>query len=412
MNKKILISVAVTLLAAIEIINSFQPTGYSFDVAASIDGHVFAVQGKVGMKIFKLDSNKSQLELISILRPPKGNYFRNLKVVGDHAFIAALPITEDAAEGGEVISVDISDPYHPKILDMGHVGTGMGLFIKDDLAFVAAGREGLHIYDIHDPSSLKLVGSCKTPGTAWDVWVSEDHAFVADHEKGMAIVDISRPTYPKYLGQTYWRGISYMFSLNEEYEKHLEVGPVKKELSDIFISNSFPLQDDATIAEENEMEWTIAENHEKRIRVKKEGENLNFYLIDPCAEIVRGEGGGLYVAAGLQGLIAIDVSDPSRPEIVTQYKPEKDAYCEGLAIRDGLLYLACGNDVDPSSNGLIIIDFSDPSHPELVGKCPFSGLVEGVALSEDRAVVANTQEGIALIDISDVKVPTLLYRAA
>jgi len=39
-------------------------------------------------------------------------------------------------------------------------------------------------------------------------------------------------------------------------------------------------------------------------------------------------------------------------------------------------------------------------------------LVEGVALSEDRAVVANTQEGIALIDISDVKVPTLLYRAA
>lgn len=47
------------------------------------------------------------------------------------------------------------------------------------------------------------------------------------------------------------------------------------------------------------------ENHgEKRIRVKKRGENLSFfYLIDPCAEIVRGEGGVLYVAAGLQGLI-------------------------------------------------------------------------------------------------------------
>jgi hypothetical protein len=80
----------------------------------------------------------------------------------------------------------------------------------------------------------------------------------------------------------------------------VEVGRVKKELSDIFISNSFPLQDDATIAEENEMEWTIADNHEKRIRVKKEGENVNFYLIDPCAEIVWGEGGVLYVAAGLR----------------------------------------------------------------------------------------------------------------
>lgn len=294
---------------------------------------------------------------------------------------------------------------------MGHVGSGMGLFIKDDLAFVAADREGLHIYDIRDPSLLKLVGFCRTPGTAWDVWVSEDHAFVADHEKGLAIVDISRPTSPKYLGQTYWKGISYMFSLNKESEKYLEGGPVKKELSDIFIRNSFPLQDDATIAEENETEWTIIENHETRIRVRKEGENLNFYLVDPCAEIVRGEGDVVYVAAGLQGLIAIDVSDPSQPDIVTQYKPEKDAYCEGLAIRDGLLYLACGNDVDPDSNGLLIIDFSDPSHPELVGTCQFSGLVEGVALSEDRAVVANTQKGIALIDISDVKVPTLLYRA-
>ncbi len=55
----------------------------------------------------------------------------------------------------------------------------------------------------------------------------------------------------------------------------------------------------------------------------------------------------------IKGLIAIDVSDPSRPEIVTQYKPEKDAYCEGLAIRDGRRYLACGNDVDPSGNALL-----------------------------------------------------------
>lgn len=145
---------------------------------------------------------------------------------------------------------------------------------------------------------------------------------------------------------------------------------------------------------------------------KKEGGTLNFYLIDPCAEIVRGEGDVVYVAAGPQGLIAINVSDPSQPKIVSQYKPGKDACCEGLAIRDDLLYLACGDDKDPSNNGLLIIDFSDPSHPELVGTCQFSGLVEGVALSEDRAVVANTQEGIALIDISDVKVPTLLYRAA
>jgi len=166
------------------------------------------------------------------------------------------------------------------------------------------------------------------------------------------------------------------------------------------------------IVKNNDSYWAIMENSTKRISIQKESNELNVYLEDPCAEIVRGEGNYVYVAAGPQGLIVIDVSNPFRPELISQFRSGNNACAEGLAIRDNILYLANGNHEDSTDNGLLVIDVSNPSNPKLIGKCPFSGWVEGVTLFEDMAVVANTDRGVAIIDVSDVRDPLFVCRGS
>ncbi|MGB2840939.1 MAG: hypothetical protein WBC40_00435 [Halobacteriota archaeon] len=391
--------------------SGFPPVRYTFDVAVLQEGYAFVVDGTTGMKVFKLNSDRTQMEPISFLFPPRGHYFRNIKIQDNYAFIADNPTSENAVGGGGIIAVDISNPYKPKIVDIAEKGMGLGLFIKDNYAYVADGVEGLVIYDISDSTSMKVIGACNTPGTAWDVWVSGDYAFIADLEKGLAVVDVSNPALPKYIAQASWEGTTYIFSMGLESEKYLSDGTISKELLNLFANNGLSLVEDDIVVKENEDKWVIMENDEESYIVQKEGEKLNVYMVHDSAEIVRGEENFVYVAAGMQGLKVINVSNPFEPEVISQFKYTNDACAEGLAVRDNLLYLANGNYADPADSGLLIIDVSDPSSPKVIVKSSFSGWVEGVALLEDRAFVANTGKGTALIDISDIKKPLLLSRA-
>jgi len=388
------------------------PAGYTFDVASSDDGYVFAVEGDRGMKIFQLDSNRSRLDMVSVLYPPKGLYFRNIKLAGNYAFVASLPNGNDPFVKGELAIINISNPYYPMVSYISDMGSGFGLFIKDSYAYVAAGTEGLHIYEIGDSSAVRIVGKCETPGTAWDVWSSGNYAYIADNENGLAVVDVSNPVLPKYLGQAIWSGMIYLFSMGPESGKYLINGTIEKHILNKFHQNGFSLENGDTIVKNNDSYWAIMENSTKRISIQKESNELNVYLEDPCAEIVRGEGNYVYVAAGPQGLIVIDVSNPFRPELISQLRSGNNACAEGLAIRDNILYLANGNHEDSKDNGLLVIDMSNPSNPKLIGKCPFSGWVEGVTLFEDMAIVANTDRGVAIIDVSDVRDPLFVCRGS
>ena len=391
--------------------SGFPPAGYTFDVAVSQEGYAFVVDGPMGMKVFKLNSDGTKMEPISFLFPPRGHYFRNIKIQGNYAFIADVPKSENAASGGGIIAVDISDPYKPKIVDMAEKGMGLGLFIKDNYAYVADGMEGLVIYDISEPTSMKVIGAYDTPGTAWDVWVSGDYAFIADLEKGLAVVDVSNPALPKYIAQTSWEGTTYIFSMGLESENYLSDGTISKELLNIFANNGLSLVEDDIVVKENEDKWVIMENDEESYIIQKEGEKLNVYMVHDSAEIVRGEENFVYVAAGIQGLKVINVSNPFEPEVISQFKYTNDACAEGLAVRDRVLYLANGNYTDPADSSLLIIDVSEPSTLKIVGKSSFSGWVEGVVLFKDRAFVANTKEGTALIDIFNSEKPLFLSKA-
>jgi hypothetical protein len=158
-----------------------------------------------------------------------------------------------------------------------------------------------------------------------------------------------------------------------------------------------------------------------------------------------------YVAVSL-GLQIIDISDPSNPKFKGSYKTHLHTW--GITISDNYAYLvnccgAMGHRYEP--DGLLIIDISNPSNPQFKGsyKTPdglfilaisgnyaylasyISGLLQivdisdpinptfkgsydmpshttiGMAISGNYAYIANKDLGLRIIDVSDPSNPTL-----
>ncbi|MBN1331227.1 MAG: hypothetical protein JXA54_17290 [Candidatus Heimdallarchaeota archaeon] len=82
-------------------------------------------------------------------------------------------------------------------------GQPYDIFVRDDLAFIAAGiNKGLEIVDISDLSSPKKIGETEvffedTIG----LFVQDDFVFTANKEKGMKIINVNRVRHPKVVAE-------------------------------------------------------------------------------------------------------------------------------------------------------------------------------------------------------------------
>jgi len=51
-----------------------------------------------------------------------------------------------------------------------------------------------------DSLNVRFVGGCDTPGTGFGVTVSGDHAYVADYDAGLRVISVSDPAHPVEVG--------------------------------------------------------------------------------------------------------------------------------------------------------------------------------------------------------------------
>jgi hypothetical protein len=293
-----------------------KPVGNCLDVAFhEKSNRLFVAAGGAGLHVLEVkDGKMSPVTTVS-----DGGSPRKLALSGDHLYVA------DATRGLVVFDVAGKDPVcNWKQQE----GQGMGISLQDRYAYLAAGAEGLHVFDL-SADAPKPAGECKTGGQARDVWVNGKYACVADEQQGLAVVDISVPSRPQMISLATWA------------------------------------------------------------REKS------------TAQAVRGEGPLAYVAAGRQGLVIVDVENPRRPTVVSRYKSHPSGFAKGLSVQEGLVYLANANGDSAEDNGLIAIDVRDPKSPKVKGKCAFAGNVEGVCRAGHHVFVANTLSGIRSVDISD-----------
>jgi hypothetical protein len=294
---------------------------------------------------------------------------------------------------------------------------------------VTAGERGLHVFD-SDSGELRYVMTSYDDGYYRNLKVWQERAYVVDSRRGLVVLDISGETpvttwvQPRggaaglhVVGSTafvaaFGDGLQ-VFDLSDP-DSPVTVGSTATAGSawDVWAHDGF-----AYVADFNAGLTVVDVSPPAEPRVVT---TVTWAKRYQSAEIVRGEGSFVYVAAADHGLVIIDVSDPRHPVVTSQYRPFRIGAAEGLAVRDGLVYLAVGSQIEfkggrsdlematTKENGLHVIDATDPRRPVLLGKISFLGWVEGVHLAGDIAYVANAFTGVRAIDVRDPSRPILV----
>ena len=115
-------------------------------------------------------------------------------------------------------------------------------------------------------------------------------------------------------------------------------------------------------------------------------------------------GSKAYVADWSNGLVIVDISDPSNPTKLGSYNTKGSSHSVALSSDGSKAYVADG------FNGLVILDISNPAHPTKLGSYGTAGTARHVILSSDstKAYLADWEDGLVILDISNPAHPTKL----
>ena len=239
--------------------------------------------------------------------------------------------------------------------------------------FVAAGADGLVIFDISNPEKPVNISSLET-NDAHDVAVNEGYAYVADSDRGIRVIDIDSPLRPVEVG-----------SRKTSDARSIELLRIDDEtLHAIVADGTYGVKVlDVSNPKDPERIFSIATTEASDLIIFEK--NRRHYAI---------------VADGPGGVVIIDLDVPD-PAVVSSFKME---YASGLSIQENLLFVA---DLE---KGLKILNLEDIKNPELVSSYDLERAID-VAVSDDYAYIASDTEGLLIFDVNSPTLP-VFYDAA
>ncbi len=251
---------------------------------------------------------------------------------------------------GKLHVADISDPGDPKVVgSLTGLGNTRQIAVREGIAYVTARENGVFLVDVRDPAQPKLISHYDSIEVATGIDVSGDVMFVACRLHGLELVDVSNPQKPLHLS-------------------------------------------------------TVRTGEAQSVAVR------NGYAYT-----------GVWHSSEL---VVVDVRNPREPKVTA--KCPLGGYGDGVAVRDDHVYVATGHhsrtrprdkEGDPGfgrGHGLELFEISDPAKPVFVSRIkgpPFYRIgndMWSVKVAGDCAFVADTHNGIFVVDISDPEQPSFV----
>jgi len=229
--------------------------------------------------------------------------------------------------------------------------------VAGDLAYLAAGSNGLRIIDASDPYALAEIGVSGSPGYSRDVALVAGFAYLADGFNGLQIVDVSDPAFPALRGAT---GATEAWSVD-----------VAGSLACVA---SIPLGGSSGYLE-------VIDVTDPDLPLPLGG----LATAEMISDLVM-DGNLAYLTVGDGTLRVVDITDPLTPYLAADVTTP--AVTENIAVAGPLVYLGCGE------AGTAVYDISDFGAPEPVGV--LGGLSGAVAATSNRLYVTLGHHGLQI----------------
>ena len=276
--------------------------------------------------------------------------YNGIKVVGRYAFVIA------GSDGVHIF--DVSRPRSPsKISVIGSMDYSYSVDINGFNLYIADGAGGVRIFDIRDKYNPEQLSFIPTKNKSVDLQVSGDYCFVAEEKGGLKIIDISKPFFPDEV--SVWNKCDYV-NLVEVMHDYVYLADEKGIIA-FSVSNIDSL------------------GNYKRIGAM---ESINQIVTD---------GRFLFASSFENGLLVAEVMNVSHPlvQILPKYSGIENIYVSGF-----YLYFTQGSIIGA-------LRMLVPFNPYLSGNVGFAGNISDVYVTGNLLYATCGFDGFKILKISD-----------
>jgi len=315
--------------------------------------------------------------------------------------------------------LSVSDPTDASLLfSSGEIyGVTRGLVKSGNLVFIATEFEGLVTLDVTDPNQVVEVSKLDSLGPSGSVAVNGNIAYVSRFIDNPSItsnptyvVDISDPAAPMIIGE--------FASLNEQV---WEMEFINNQLTILDEEDGLQIFDASTanspqlIGDKDSYGWpqdiTFENNLMFLANTKDAVQILDVSNIDLIQELATIDSDESWSVAAANDILLVggkeasdklkvyDISNPRQPQQIDEF--QSGSRVADIVIQNDIAYLANGAD------GLRIMDISNPAQISELGTLDIFSYAFKIVVEGDLAFIVDLTQDIAIINISNPAQPQL-----
>lgn len=309
-----------------------------------------------------------------------------------------------SSSGKGLLVYDIEDPYTPVRIQNSYIFSKvLDLDVEDQIAFVADDTYGLFIENLTNPYEIDLIGQVNTNGNTADVLVDGSYAYLADGYQGIQVVDIQAFSTASIIGTYNTSGFAQKVAIqgNTLFVADGSNGVVILDVSD---------PTNPSYVDKIDLPYTYDVDMYGEVLLVSTEDGVYSYKVSsvaslPLVGILDGynakdvvvQGHLAYVAAGTDGLLTIDVSNPANPVLLDRSNHSNSVNYVSIDVQGHHAYVTSVHGILP---GLLSFDVSDPTSIVFLNRLGLTYPYD-VCVAGDVACVADGIYGMYLVNTSD-----------
>ncbi len=302
--------------------------------------------------------------------------------------------------GSRLAVADVSDPTQPRVIGWSGILPSIAeqIIIREGLAYVAMGADGLWIFDLSDPTTIKPVGHTQTTNPALNFVLQDNLAYAVDTRW-------SRPALhfvlQDNLAYTRWSRANpsvNVVNVSDPYQPaEISTLPLPVQAKKLMMVNGYLYVEmyPNHVDYENTL-WVVDVSDPYQPTMVTAVPELAGFDMAPLDEnLVVAEGGTLIIA---------DISDPIHPTKLIQSPIVIDygRIDTILPYKDTFISLSSFGDLGYCGGQISILAISQPDHFSKLSDLPTRCNVYDMTVADDLLYLAKG-DGLSIWDISDLR---------